>query len=145
MIYILIFVFFILMMTTVLSTKTYLHMMKHIHIVDEESYNKTKCCYHEKYDCDDDGVCVSQLEKRCGLLAEASCTQSFDKCDSLTEEECTMDTNKRVCEYESESGKCTNIVNPYNSNEIPCSEYKHMTIYGFKSNELNCDKRFSVV
>ena len=143
MIYILIFVFFILMITTILSTKTYLQMMKQKPVVDEESYNKAKCCYHEKYDCDDDGVCVSHLEKRCGLLADASCTESLQHCEDLTEEECMMDANKKTCEYE--SGECTNVVNPYNSVEIPCSEYHHMTTYGFKSNEFNCDKRFSVI
>ena len=130
------------MITTYFSIKTFMYSLKQNEMTYEEQQLNYKCCHHERYECEKDNVCSSLIERRCGRLADTSCTNSLQDCSNFTEEECLHEKNEAVCEYE--SGKCQNVIDPYNSVEIPCSEYKQMTKYGFLSNELNCDKRFSI-
>ena len=98
MIIILVVVFILLMITTFLSVKTMLYMREHNNIVLEEKELQTKCCFHEKHDCNEEGVCVSRLQKRCGQLASTNCVDPLESCETMSKEECMLDKNKRVCE-----------------------------------------------
>lgn len=142
MIYVLILVFIILMATTFFSIKTFLYSLNRNEIIYEEQQENEKCCHHERFVCDKDNVCSSILERRCGSLSDTSCTNSLKDCTVLSEKECLHEDNYNVCEFE--SGTCQNLHDPYKSFEIPCSEYRQMTKYGYKTNELNCDKRFLI-
>lgn len=143
MIIILVVVFILLMVTTFLSVKTMLYMREHNDIVFEENELRSKCCFHEKHDCDEEGVCVSSLQKRCGQLATTNCVDPLTLCETMSKEECILDKNKRLCEYNTED-QCVTVVNPYNSVEIPCAEYDKMIKFGYLSDELNCDKNLSI-